>query len=669
MRVFLRPQSSWWTIPLLGALAFVVLDNLARVRHLVALENLAGVNLVAPLPQADSPTGFALGRRQLILPRQALDTYHWVMQVQETLAGGPRRLRAVSYDNAPNGREVHWSLPQHAWLELLARIDRAISGRSLGEAVEDAVLVSNPLLLCLLLLGLTPFVAARFSSVGAGLLALGLVSSYPCYLNFLAGNAEHHGAAEACALLLVFCLLAGGGGWVGDSTAPFGPPTVRQARACFLASAAAGGLGLWISAASLAPILVGTGLGALASFWIRRRGPEDAEGGLRPELWRWWGVAGCAASLAAYAAEYFPAHLGWRLEVNHPLYGLAWLGGGELLCRIGRRSNRGPLVGRRSEFPALLAATALLVPLPAAILLAGSRTFLLSDPFLWRLHTQYILEFQGLGSYLGRRGFDFTALARVLPLALVLLPLVVLGRKATPAFRRVQLALAIVPAALEVVLATRQIRWWGFASILALAATLPIFPLEKPAPTGLRGRGWRLICALLIAPGAASAVILAQAEAGYTQEDVHGLVERDLAAWLRLGAGRSPVVVLSTPDTTTSLIYHGSLQGLGTFYWENRDGLEAAAQIFAAPTAERARVLIASHHVTHIILASWDPFAAAYVQLARSLPPGSPLPVDSFAAALLGAGPLPAWLRAIPYPLPAHPALRGQRVWVYQVID
>src|SRR5256885_15769929 len=50
--------------------------------------------------------------------------------------------------------------------------------------------------------------------------------------------------------------------------------------------------------------------------------------------WRAWAFGGAVTSLAAYLIEYFPSHLGsWELRAIHPLYGLAWLGGGELLAR------------------------------------------------------------------------------------------------------------------------------------------------------------------------------------------------------------------------------------------------------------------------------------------------------------------------------------------------
>jgi len=674
--------SLWWVAALAATLAYVAVDSAARIRHLIVMEKLYGVQVAAPAPAAASPTGYDLGRRNLIEPGNSSDTYHWIMQTQEMLAGGPWRLHRVDYDNAPDGREMHWASPPRWWLALLAFLDSGVSGRSPGAAAEQAALYADPVLLAIFLLVAIPIVARRFGPHGAALMAIGTVASHPFYLNFVAGNAEHQGAAEVCALLTVVCLLGGAGGWTGaDRPANPGPgepgelPTPRQARKWFIASAVAGGAGLWLSAASEAPLLAGTGIGAIASLAIvrRRTGPEGGpvrrslgEGGiLRPELWRLWGLAGCATSFAAYAIEYFPSQMGWRLEVNHPLYGLAWLGGGELICQLGRLWAPGPnpaSLNRRS----VLGACALVALLPTVLLLTRSRTFWVADPFLWRLHTEFIAEFHSMFWELTQSHWSFAAIARLLPLLLSLPAVALLCRRGTGGFGKAQLILALAPAGVELALAVGQLRWWGLATGVALATLLPFFGLMERQFPGRRTGLCLAACALLLAPGALNAVSLFSRESGFTTANLQGIEDRDIAQWLRLRAGADPAVVLSTPNTTTSLIYHGSLRGLGTLYWENKDGLEAAAEIFAA-VPEEAHALILRRHVTHIVLLSWDPFVSAYVELARGLPYGAPWPPGSFADALLGRTPVPPWLRAIPYPLPQNPALRGQRAWVFEV--
>jgi hypothetical protein len=186
---------------------------------LLQIESLYGVQVAAPRPDAASPTGYSLGRRNLIEPGNSADTYHLVMQTQAMLASGSWRLHHVDYDNAPGGREMHWASPPRWWLALLACLDHGVSGRSLGAAAEQAALYANPLLLAILLLCIIPRVARRFGPVGASLMAVGMVASHPFYLNFIAGNAEHQGVAAVCALMTVVCLLGGAGGWIGGNSA------------------------------------------------------------------------------------------------------------------------------------------------------------------------------------------------------------------------------------------------------------------------------------------------------------------------------------------------------------------------------------------------------------------------------------------------------------------
>jgi hypothetical protein len=673
---FIGRTSVAWIAALAAVLAFLIVDTTARIRHLTGMEKQYGVQVAAPIRDESSPTGYALGRRNFVEPGNTADTYHWVMQTQAMLAGGPWRMHRVDYDNAPWGRPMHWASPPRWGLALLAWADRGWSGLPLGAAAEQAVLFANPLFLGLGLLVLIPVIARRFGSSAAALLAIGAVSSYPFYLNFIAGNAEHQGAAEACALLTVIGLLGGAAGCVRpERTAPGlgresdpgeGLPTPRQARNWFLVSAIAGGIGLWFSAASEAPVLAATGLGAIAALMILRRQDGPAAGILRPELWRIWGATGCAVSFAAYAIEYFPGQMGWRLEVNHPLYGLAWLGGGELLCQLARYWAPPTAAARRPQLGLAIGAGALIALLPAVVGLTSGQTFWVADPFLWRMHTAYIAEFQSMRWFLVHGGWGLSPVACVLALLVSVPPLFFLLRRGPNRFWKAQLALALVPAAVEFALTAQQVRWWGLASGIACATLLPFFGLLERLSPGARSRAWRFACALMFVPGAVNALTLIHRESNFSPENLWEFVNRDIAQSLRLRAGQDPVVVLSTPNTTTSLIYHGSLRGLGTLYWENRAGLKAAAEIFAAST-DQAYALIQRRQVTHIVLASWDPFAATYIQLALGRPAGSGVPPGSFTNSLLGGSPLPPWLRAIPYPLPKTASLQGQHVLVLEV--
>lgn len=678
MSHFQRPSIRLWVIVLWSALGFLAVDTAIRVRHIEKISGLYGVMVDPPAVDASSPTGYSLGRRSEFYPVGGLDALHWVMQTQTMFATDTWRLRHVDYENAPAGREVHWASPYHWWLALLAWGDHVVTGQPIGIAVERAALYANPILLGLVLLTLVPLMARRFGSSAAAFVAAGMVTAFPFFASFVAASTDHHGLTETCALMTVLFLLAGGGGCL-QSDGSGGPaegvrtpgkwlPDRGSARNWFAASAVAGGIGLWISAASQVPALIGVGVGALFAGWMTRH-PAQSEGWkLDPTLWRWWGIVGGLTSLAAYLIEYFPSHMGFRLEVNHPLYALAWYGAGELLCRIIRGFGAGRVVFNTRELLAWILPAAALVQLPVVILLTKRDTFFVADRFVWML-SRYVAEGQSLGQFLAQTPFSFAVLAKTLPLLLILAPGLLLAVRRLPPVWNAHLAIAFTPALLFLAMTLAEVRWWGicYGLLLALSA-LQFALLERSA--GVRpGAGlWRLGCALVLLPGAVDAVWSLGHRTGLTPDDIHLLAERDVAQWLRLRMGQDPAVVVSSPSTTTTLIYYGGMKGLGTLYWENREGFEHTAAIFAAPSPDQAHELIRRYGVTHIVLLSWSLFTDDYVRLYLGLLPAQPLPGNAFILRLLHGGGPPPWLRLLPYRLPDNKILNGQTVLVFEVV-
>ena len=662
-------------IALLGALGIVAVATVVRIRHIERLSSRYGVMVDPPAVDPASPTGYALGRRSMFYPEGGLDTLHWVMQTQAMFATGTWRIRRADYDNAPAGREVHWAAPFHWWLALLAWGEHQLTGEPVGLAVERAALYADPVLLGLVMLAVVPLTARRFDSTAATFMAVGMVAGFPFYLFFMPAYADHHGLAETGALMTVLCLLAGGGGCVRTGGADGGGgdfsewlPERRAARRWFAASAVAGGIGLWISAASQVPVLMGVGAGALGAGWIARRPAASPSWRFEPALWRWWGLVGGATSFAAYLLEYFPSHLGFRLEVNHPLYAVAWLGAGELLCRITGAFTAGGSGSRSGGKLGWVLAAAAVALLPGVILFTKRTTFLVADPFVWRLHVQAIAEFESMASFLGGKPFSLGLLANCLPALLVVPAGGLACWRGVPRPGRALLVLALVPTLLFLAMTGAQVRWWGIAYALLFAVLAILFALlERPGAGRTAVRAWRLGCALIFLPGAIQAVRAIGHGAEITRDDIHALAERDLAQWLRLRMGRDPAVVVSSPATTTTLIYYGGLRGLDTLYWENRAGLEHAAAIFAAPSPDQAYALIRRYGVTHLVLVSWNLFTEDYVRLYLGLARDAPLPANTFIRGLLHGQGLPPWLRLIPYQLPDNPALKGETVLVFEV--
>ncbi len=682
-------------LALFAALAFVGWDAVQKFRHYAKASATYGVAVHAPAADAASVTGWAEGRRTIVYPSRWVDAQHWIMQTQQMLATGEARVRHVDDDNAPHGRAVHWGAPFRWWLAACAAVDRAFTGEPIGRAVERSAIFANPALLSLLLSSLVPWVAGRFGGGAAASLALLMVGTAPLYVLFDPENMDHHGAIQACAMVTLIAVLAGGSGWTrgkGDAAGAERSwlPDAAQARRAFTLSGVAGGVGLWVSAAGMIPVFAGIGLGALVSARLGRNASAAAD--FDADLWRRWGAIGGVTALGCYLLEYFPGHFGWRLEVNHPLYAFAWLGAGEVLAQLtailaGRRRSAGNLAhaagdpsrcsrsepratgGGGARWRLVLGAAAMVAP-AVVIALAGERVFAVSDRFLWSLSNDYTPEFQGLGVAMGRAGWSFTTIASCLPMLLVVPVVGWLSRRSTPALARALVAVPLAATILFWLMALKEIRWWtvGYGFMIGV-----VVMVGKLIPGLARSRRQRAACwavvAVAFAPGLIDTVRRMPRAEGLTGDDLFSFAERDLAHTLRQRVGSGPLTILSGPATTSRMIYFGGAKGLGTPYWENLEGLKRAAAIFAAETADEARERVRAAGITHVVWLSWDDFADAYVRLARGLGPEEPITRPAFGFELGRARVPPAWLRRLPDHLPDVRLFEAEHALIFEVTE
>lgn len=616
-----------------------------------------------------SPTGYQFGQRSELL---SPDGYHWVMQTQRMLADGDLRVRKVDYDNYPAGREVHWSSGLRWWIGGLAWFRSVFDGSPMPLAVEQAAVWANPLLQLLFMAVLVPLVWRWQGGAVAALLALCMVTVASFGDLFAFADPDHHGMVAMCGLFTVLFLLKGGGGWaIGDGN--------RFYRRWFVASGVAGGAGLWVSSATQVPVLIGIGLGAVGGAWWFGRSAVAGKGQVRsvPELWRWWSMAGAAASLFFYLLEYSPSHFGMRLEVNHPFYAIAWLGGGELLFRLTRWLTGGGFAKSSGEQVLVVVAAVGFALLPLTILLSGDSTFWVGDRLLWALHRDYIVEFCSLLRRLqDLEPSRWVFLLNPLPL-LVLILSWLLFRGGLAAVWKARLCVALAPALVFLGLAVYQVRWAGMGCALWLVVLVQVLGLlARGEAKPVVSRGWKIglailgLLVLLPVPfqAAATGFSLVRGQKGISKHDLRLSVMRDLARWLRARTGVAEGVVLGGPSTTTALIYHGGFKGLGTLYWENKDGLHSMVDIFSATRDEVARDLIKSHGITHIVVVSWDAFAAESARLALGLRRGEEAPQNTFQARLVKGHGCPFWLRPVYYPAPELAALQDDFVLIYEVV-
>lgn len=609
---------------------------------------------VTAVGQPASPAAF---RPALIVPGHLSDTYKWLDHTNQMFALGEWRVRHVDYDNAPGGHDVLTPSPYRWWLGAIALAWNAVTGATIGRCVEGAALVGDPLLLVLLGAATVVFVARKFGGLAAAFLSVGLVAVYPFAGEFFPGACDDRGLLHLLALWSVLPLLA--------AALSTGEGLERRAKRAYVLAGLAGGFGLWISPAAEVPVLVGVGLGGLLSAWLGKPAPKDASApSATPEFWRAWGLAGAVTCLAAYIIEFFPGYMGaWELRAVHPVYGIAWMGGAELVARasIRIRGDR-QRVGVKG-WGLIILSVAALASIPVSFLLTHSTDYLMEDLSTLRLSILPDGPFaSSLWSWLLQNGFTPVVVATLLPLLVLVVAIVVLSLRRFDPARRGAIALALGPLLVALGFAFKELSWWnGVDAALLLLTIVLVGGLE-----GIPGRVviWvvALAAAAIVLPGVVHLLPPFGSSDELTHEEVVGLVERDLSYWMERHVGESNAIVLAPPNTTASLYYYGGIRGLGTFDWESRDGTKAAVRIVSALTPEESQELINRRGITHIIIPGWDPYLDAYARIGEGQ-------VGSTFLERLHLWLLPSWLKPISYPIPTISGFEGQSVAVLEVVE
>jgi len=539
--------------------------------------------------------------------------------------------------------------------------------------VERAALFADPLLHLFLLVAATIFVAWEFGAFPAALVSAGLVVVFPFGGGFLPGAPDGRGLALACAFWSVLLLLPGihastVSSTAGEIAAIESKRASRRSCGWFLAAGMAGGFGLWVSVADQAPIIVGILVGAVAAAFVRRGGANtDPTARIVALPWRAWVAGGAATTLAAYLIEYFPGHLGvWELRAVHPLYGFAWLGGGELLAQatawIERRKSEKKFRNIIFGVMALVA----IASVPLTMWKASGPGFLtveLSSLRLTKLPNGIVAS--NILAWLLRDGFTEKAWATLLPASLIMLAAWLLVVRQTGPRYRALLAFALGPCLVALGLACWQLSWWnGFDAVLMVLLVAGTVAVDGAESSRVMRWAWGGFVFTILALGMIQLVLSSVDPTArpLTQLEVEGLIERDFAHWLAKHASERGAVVLSPPDQTTALYYYGGLRGLGTVERGNRDGFGAAVRIASATTMEEAQELIRQREVAYIVIPSWNFSLDEYARIGLGQVEGSFIH-------LLHHWALPPWLRPVPYQLPNMAGLEGQSVTIFEVVD
>jgi tetratricopeptide (TPR) repeat protein len=590
---------------------------------------------------------------QAAYPGFAADAQTWVRHALTLLEGDQVRLRRTDIDNAPQGREVHWN---SAWAWTIAgagKLDHVLTGVPLPRAVERMTVWLPGTVLFGFMVLISAWASRRTGLLGGLLVAIAMGGHNRFYEGFFPSYVDHHGLISVSVFVLVLGAVFMGVGWwrpAGSHPTPL-PDSAVQARRAAVVSALGGAFGLWVGAASVIPTIAFIGLAAAAVVLLMGR--RAIGQGLRfdPHVWRLWGRVGAGGSLGFYLLEYFPQHLGFRLEVNHPFYALAWLGAGELLAELSAWwLAGGRLAGLR--WPRLLAAAGTAAVAPLTILLFKERVFTVADPFLANLHRYHIQEFLPLHKTLSRLSLQpliDVVLLENIPLLLALVSLIFLRR------RPVILVFTTLVGALALGMAFWQSRWLlnTTGPFICLSLVLGVVLCASFRPVY---RWSVLLAAVILLFGVNSVRRVAMARDDVLARrvapaDAHAPLSRDVARALRASQPSGDIVLVSSPNSSTGIGYYGRFKTLGTLYWENNEGLKAAGRILAARSVDEAKELIRRHGVTHLAILSEENFIAPYFKLLFPTLPDEDLK-KTFGYQLLVDKVIPTWLRALPYRVP-----------------
>jgi hypothetical protein len=649
MKSFSLPSAVVALTALLGALVFFGWYSRGRVERVEYLSNLTAE---AAVPDPGTATGWRGNRRWLIAPEHNNNSYQWIIETQQMLAGDTWRLREVVFDNGNEPRAVGTPSPYRWWLAAMSRLQQAVAGGSPALAVERAALFADPLLFALGLAGGAILLWLAFGPWPSAVWALTAACLYPFASSYVPGAPD----SPALSLLLaIACVLAPAAAFLHAD----GRSSLRQ-RSWMIAAGVAGALGLWTDGHVQLPILAGFAVVALGVMLLpaKEGSPSVAR------LWRSWAWSGGLAATAAWLCEYCPDRLDWDFHGNHPVVGLGWIAVGEMLAlasdwRAGHKSGPGWSIWIRFVLAVLS-----LIALGWLLWKSGQPWLQGRDVFGTRLTSlPHAASAENSLAWIRQAGSSPQLLATLLPFGLLIVPLWMAGKPRVAPATRLALLPAIGAWLVAVGFAWSQLRWWAAASGLLLAVLVPVTILlsRRERPAGLRlWLGALLLCLL---PG----VVVqkpegpAQYKQALTQLEVESLVERSLAHWLVDQAGETPVL-LAPPFRTTSLAFHGNVRVLGSLNLANKDALVAAARTSAATSSDEAEALMQKRGVTHVVIPSWDGYLDEYAREFTSRPE------NSFITALKNWA-MPPWLRPVAYQIPVINGFENQSVVIFERTD
>ena len=690
-----RPARAGLVVAFFWALALGFITLTAVNYHLVAVAADALEHAYRSSPQNVAGRG-ACASLELTQPPAMFDpdSHCWINLTQRQVRDGTVRPHDFPYDNAPYGRERHWSSSFSWWLLVLGGLTHWLGGLPWDAAIAQSAAWANPVLFALFLAVLAPVLRRRLDPWSTGVFLVTLAALWGVEWDFSYGRPDHHGLHLMAFLGLVLGALLAGLGWT--RTGPALPAesdtflvrlgTWRQARGWFTASGVCGGMGLWIGSTQQAVCIAVLGGGAvLGALWFGGRKWQVDGVRFAPELWLHWSRVGALTSLAFYVIEYFPSHMEMRLEVNHPLLALGWLGAGELMTIILLARTDLANIQRRGRETVLRGLMGLLATslFPLAVVFGPRNWFWLRDPVLLR-STAVISE--------GRPWIDPPSVAKALhefwnytgtlTLALPLAALVLVWRRRhLPAWRQAGLVVGVGAGDGVPGLDPAAKPLDGFHGNVACGAGAARRAVRAAAGGGGRAGAsvrCRSFLLALVVPGWAGYGLLQMRTfegdpAVHAKAVLGDMMATKEVAWnlKRYADARDdnarPARVMSAPGPSPVLHYYGGVDTVASYYWENLGGCHVGIDFYNDEGDATARRIARERDLDYVVVTATPSFVLElqWLKLGRVDMPTARRTL-AFRLANPQGGKTPDWLEALP--LLDAPMAQAQGTRIFRVV-
>lgn len=560
------------------------------------------------------------------------DAYYWILYATELVKENKIRLWKNNYDNVPFGREISWNSGYLWYLAFLGKVNAHFTGRNLVSGIEHAGRWANPILVGVFGMFWGIILGIRFNPFVGGIFPFMFFFCGATLPDMTFGFGDHHVLHISLALSHLLAIIMAGAGFVQSATyrsnpqhtlIPLRPVDYKTARRWFVMAGIFGGAGLWVGASQQSLIIAMIGYGGCLAALLCNRDNEnkgsDKKVILEPRLWRYWGWTGAIASCFFYLIEYYPDHFGMRLEINHPLYALAWLGGAEIVYRICRLTVKTPMYEKGVSsylipFFSLLAVCAL----PAAILAGPESWHIMHDQVTLRWHDS-IYEYMSLFDFgEGRISFKyFFDRFGLYPLVL-LASAFCFHRSVLNSFQRALLCQAWIPALFLFCLYVYEVRWAVLSATALIVLTIVFFSglfqfTERFHDNKRIKKSVVFFILLFLIPHWVTLI-----QTNYSQRnDNNGIfnrfytlsvmfLAREIAINFKMLTPNEEIRLVGAGSLAPMLAYYGVARSVGSPYWTNHEGIRDDNKFFSAYSESEALEVVHKRAVTHALFEMGD---------------------------------------------------------------